>query len=416
MTRQDTTGLPPPTDASTLLEQADTQWQFGDWASLARLDIDTLQHHPDRAKLALLAAAGRLQIDKSDEAKQFIRLAQDWGISKKFISQILIAGVHNSIGRAAALGNQPQRALRHFENAITSGTPGNDAKLLTQARMGEQLAQLGFRSADGNQQVEALGKPPMPLNAPQTAPTPDIAPLKQAQHFSSDADIDDFLEDIAPFFRNRSIVYVDVGAYIGEVFTKLLSFKKIKVREAHLIEPNPESYQQLQVVAKASKLDSCNTYHIGISNNVGTARFKAATSMTKRVRADISSVNASNLFEIECRKLDDIAELFTDGHAHLMKLDVEGEEMDVLKSAELLLKKQRIDVLYVEVGLNRLGTQQTYFGDLDAVLQSYGYRVFKMYEQKYEWIDDSPLLRRCNAAYMSSKFAASNPYTMTINP
>ena len=43
-----------------LLERARTQWQFGDWNSFAQLDRDTLQHHPDRAKLAPpLMQAGR---------------------------------------------------------------------------------------------------------------------------------------------------------------------------------------------------------------------------------------------------------------------------------------------------------------------------------------------------------------------
>jgi SAM-dependent methyltransferase len=127
-----------------LLERARTQWQFGDWQSLAQINRDTLQHHPDRAKLALLAAAGRLQTGNEAEARQFIRLAQDWGCSKKLVSQILVAGVHNSIGRAAAIGNQQHRALQHFENAITIGTPDCDAKLLTQARSGHQLSQLGL--------------------------------------------------------------------------------------------------------------------------------------------------------------------------------------------------------------------------------------------------------------------------------
>lgn len=132
----------------SLLDRARTQWQFGDWESLAKLDRETLQHHPERAKLALLAAAGRLQTDKNEEARQYIRLAQDWGISKKLVSQILIAGVHNSMGRAAAIGNQQRRALQHFENAITIGTPGSDAKLLTQARISEQFLQLGLAGAD----------------------------------------------------------------------------------------------------------------------------------------------------------------------------------------------------------------------------------------------------------------------------
>ena len=76
-----------------LLERSRTQWQFGDWQSLALLQRETLQHHPERAKLALLAAAGHQQLGNMPAAHQFTRLAQDWGCSKKLISQILIAGV-----------------------------------------------------------------------------------------------------------------------------------------------------------------------------------------------------------------------------------------------------------------------------------------------------------------------------------
>ena len=75
MTHQDPTALPTATDTASLLEQANTQWQTGDWHSLAKLQRDSLQHHPDRAQLALLAAAGRLQMGKDAEAKPFIRLA-----------------------------------------------------------------------------------------------------------------------------------------------------------------------------------------------------------------------------------------------------------------------------------------------------------------------------------------------------
>ncbi len=130
-----------------LLERARTQWQFGDWASLIKLERETLQHHPDRAKLALLAAAGHMQQGEMSVARQFTRLAQDWGCSKKLVSQILIAGVHNSLGRAAAINGEGQRALQHFESAIAAGAPASEIRLLTQARLSEQLGQLGLPGA-----------------------------------------------------------------------------------------------------------------------------------------------------------------------------------------------------------------------------------------------------------------------------
>ena len=125
-----------------LLERSRTQWEFGDWDSLAKIERGALQHHPDRAKLALLAAAGHQQIGDMSATRQFTRLAQDWGCSKKLISQILIAGAYNTLGRAATVAGDQRRALKHFETAIDTGAPGGDLRLVTQARTTEQITQI----------------------------------------------------------------------------------------------------------------------------------------------------------------------------------------------------------------------------------------------------------------------------------
>lgn len=127
-----------------LLERSRTQWQFGDWASLANLDRDTLQHHPDRAKLALLAAAGHQGLGNAAEARQLTRLAIDWGCSKKLVTQILISGVHNTLGRAAAVSGQEQRAQKHFHASIEVGASSSAVGLLTQARVSHQLLLIGL--------------------------------------------------------------------------------------------------------------------------------------------------------------------------------------------------------------------------------------------------------------------------------
>lgn len=150
----------PPTavgNDKSLLQRAYTQWQFGDWENLARLSSDSLMANPDRAPLAVLAAAGCLQLNRLDEAKRLVRVAEEWGASHRSICEILVAGVHNSLGRAAAIDNQPNRALAHFERAIESGASGGDFKLLAKARAAEQLGQLGLplskRYRDGAKSV-----------------------------------------------------------------------------------------------------------------------------------------------------------------------------------------------------------------------------------------------------------------------
>lgn len=136
-----------------LLERIRTQWQFGDWESLSKLDCDTLKHHPDRAKLVLLAAAGQQQQGETDTARRLIRLAQNWGCSKRLVSQIMVAGVYNTLGRAAAAIGETPRMLQHFESALATGAPGGDVRLLTQVRISQQLAQLGLPGGVGTLQA-----------------------------------------------------------------------------------------------------------------------------------------------------------------------------------------------------------------------------------------------------------------------
>ena len=125
-----------------LLERSYTQWQFGDWESLSKVQQSEIKSHPDRATLALLAAAGRHQIGKLSDAANYLELAQSWGVSKELVTQIYVSGVYNSLGRAAAISGQSDRAKSHFEKSISVGAPGADLRLFSQARANEQFRQL----------------------------------------------------------------------------------------------------------------------------------------------------------------------------------------------------------------------------------------------------------------------------------
>lgn len=121
-----------------LLERARTQWQFGDWETLTAISREQLQHHPDRAKLALLVAAGHGQCGHADKLHQFVRLAADWGCSKRLISQVLVSGVQNSLGRAWLAGGREDRATLYFEESIRIGMPSVDIRLIAGARRQHQ--------------------------------------------------------------------------------------------------------------------------------------------------------------------------------------------------------------------------------------------------------------------------------------
>lgn len=139
-----------------LIDRARTQWQFGDWDSLAQLQQETLQHNPDRAKLALLAAAGHMQLGSLDKARQLVRLAQDWGCSKNLIGRVLASGVYNSLGKVNAVLDMRDRAYMHFEKAVFMGVPGGDIRLITEARIAKQLGTLETSRVEGNRKLAEI--------------------------------------------------------------------------------------------------------------------------------------------------------------------------------------------------------------------------------------------------------------------
>ncbi len=110
------------------LPAAREQWQRGDWASLAALTLEYLQDHPDRAKLALLAAAGHMQLGRQDLGADCLRQAKAWGCSPQLMRQVVIAGVHNTLGRASTLAGFKDRGEIHHDIAARIAIPYRETK------------------------------------------------------------------------------------------------------------------------------------------------------------------------------------------------------------------------------------------------------------------------------------------------
>lgn len=156
------------THDAELLESARMQWQFGDWESLAKLDVSALERHPERAKLALLSASAHQQLNDHLAARRMVGLAKTWGCDKKVIAQLLIAGVHNTLARASALAHDGTRALSHFKAAV-EGVSG-DARLACQARSVREVTRLGMYREAGNWIEQHLGQ--LPSSDSSTAAQP----------------------------------------------------------------------------------------------------------------------------------------------------------------------------------------------------------------------------------------------------
>lgn len=230
--------------------------------------------------------------------------------------------------------------------------------------------------------------------------------------------IQQFLEEIQPYFSSGCLGFVDAGAHKGNEF-QVVAESPLSPSEAHLFEPNSTTFAALGENAKrVFKKRSLNLYNVALGDTPGRVVMKDADTMSKVIgsvdeRGESAASSNATAFEVDCVTLDSLADNFTDRRISLLKVDVEGYEMQVLRGAKGLLSEQRIDVIYIEAGLNPEGTQQTYYRLIDDYLMEHGYRLFRIYEQKHEWMEDSPFLRRMNMAYFSKDFAARHPYKLT---
>lgn len=384
-----------------LLERARTQWQFGDWQSLQRLDRDTLQHHPDRAKLVLLAAAGQLQAEGAELARTFVQLAHDWGCSNKLVIQILAAGVHNSLGRAAALAGNYPRALKHFEDAIQLGSAGSDTRLIVRARAGEQLSQLGLRPPENFGEItdrQARRDSPVVFNIAQASRRTSISRdtffseregdrarsleevRRSADSIFSAEDLPDvtwvsvehrgkafffihFSGDYIPgkmaeknlFYESPYLnllarlhqpgkLIIDGGANIGN---HSVFFAGVMGAEVIAFEPQPFNYQFLVANVHLNRLDEkVDIRKTALGDQTGRislvqalpGNYGSFTSDQTLVKHDAGEAHPVTPFDVEVSTLD--AELDEYRSAiSIIKLDLEGMEFEALRGATGVIRE-----------------------------------------------------------------------------
>ena len=224
-----------------------------------------------------------------------------------------------------------------------------------------------------------------------------------------------FLRDIEPFLYGRPITYVDVGAHMGDTL-KQLAASRISIREAHVVEPNPASFEKLKLeVAALTNVKQVIPHNVALSARAGLVDMQDAEDMTRIIglteRAEPHA--DGRIFRAKALTLDELAADHSVRDINLLKIDVEGHELAVIEGAHRLLSKSKIDILYLEAGFDQASSHQAYYRSIEDALAPYGYRVFGIYEQVNEWPTDSPLLRRINLAFFSPKFAEDHRYKVT---
>ena len=191
---------------------------------------------------------------------------------------------------------------------------------------------------------------------------------------------DEETKAIAYFAKKIKISKVlacDVGANLGNWSADLLD--EISTAEVIVFEPSKEAYEHLQKRFVSKTAIQCANVALGKENTTATLfADKSASglaSLTKR-RVGHFGIDFSYQENIQLFTLDTWLETYGNGRQpNILKMDVEGHELDVLKGATKAL--QDISIIQFEFGGSNIDTR-TYFQDFWYFFLEQGFDLYRL--------------------------------------
>lgn len=166
------------------------------------------------------------------------------------------------------------------------------------------------------------------------------------------------------------LVVLDVGANVG-AYSKQIRRTLGERAEIHAFEPSSAAFDRL--VALFTGDNRIHLNRVGVGKATGTATlWSAAPGSVLASTFDVPANLGGSGETIDIVTLDSYCLDHGVDHVDLLKLDVEGGELDALRGAQRLLDERRIDAIQFEFGQASLSAR-TYFKDLfDLLSPNYG--------------------------------------------
>lgn len=155
----------------------------------------------------------------------------------------------------------------------------------------------------------------------------------------------DFAYDVRHIInpKNVSIVF-DVGANVGQSAKK---FRTIYPNARILcFEPVSSTYQELK--RRVSKYERIETFNLAFGNTECLKSIHINPDPTSTVNSFINEFTPGMTEMVKVQTLDDFCIENNIEKIDLLKIDVEGYEVEVLKGADRMLSNNRVKSLYLE--------------------------------------------------------------------
>jgi FkbM family methyltransferase len=173
------------------------------------------------------------------------------------------------------------------------------------------------------------------------------------------------------------MVFFDVGANIGE-FTALAGHCVGRAGQVHAFEASPRTFSQLVDNVALNRLQNVRLVECAVSSDNGVREFF----LSPGIASGSSSLAPAHDYsgqsvKVRAVTLDSYVEENGVPSVNVVKLDIEGAELEAVKGASRLLERDRptLIVEYHPEVARRFGVD---LADLTAALESHRYRLFEI--------------------------------------
>lgn len=177
----------------------------------------------------------------------------------------------------------------------------------------------------------------------------------------------------------------DVGANKGQYLKLILDEMSGLDINVHCFEPGHETYRVLKQSIKTDRRVKLNNAGIGREDGRAVLHYdvpgSTMASLTKRDLGD-RPVAFDGAEEVEIRTIDTYCQEHEIEHIDLLKIDIEGNELDAFAGAKRMLEAKAISIVAFEFGGCNIDTR-TFVRDFWGIFHGVGFSLYRITPSGY---------------------------------
>lgn len=205
------------------------------------------------------------------------------------------------------------------------------------------------------------------------------------------------IKRFAPGYLVKTIF--DVGANIGQ--TSLFLKNHFPQAEIFAFEPVKETYETLKSNARTAP--NIKPVRCALGDETGQKVISIREDSELNTLVDCSDRDVAMIEkteEITVTTLDSFCKEAGISKINLLKMDVQGYELQVLQGADYFIRNGLIDFIYAEVGFAQHNPECQYFHSLNTFLETANFQFSGFYEI-FRWGNRKQYFGFCNALFVN---------------